>query len=101
MVYLLAMGEIHLSVGGIYGICFFICAKIGSAGVNMYLAALIAIVAGVGLGFANGFFVWLFKAPTIIITLETLSLYEGLVAVLSGGETVGSNFHTSRASSAR
>jgi ribose transport system permease protein len=90
MVFLLAMGEIDLSVGGIYGMCFFICAKLGNGGaVNMYLAALIAVAAGVGLGLVNGFFVWLFRAPTIIVTLGTFSLFGGLVAVMSGGEAIG------------
>jgi ribose transport system permease protein len=90
MVFLLAMGEIDLSVGGIYGISFFICAKLGSNGdVNMYLAALIAIVAGVGLGLANGLLVKAFKAPVIIVTLGTYSLYAGLVAVISHGNSIG------------
>jgi len=90
MVFLLAMGEIDLSVGGTYGVCFFICARLGNNGdVNMYLAALIAIAAGVGLGLANGLLVNLFRAPVIIVTLGTYSLYAGLVFVISQGQTVG------------
>jgi ribose transport system permease protein len=90
MVFLLAMGEIDLSVGGIYGLCFFVCAKLADNGaMNLYVAALIAIAAGVGLGLVNGLLVWMFRAPGIIVTLGTFSLYGGLVAVISNGESVG------------
>ncbi len=89
MVLLLAMAEIDLSVGGTYGIAFFVCAQLGSDGMNLYVAAAIAIVVGAALGLANGLLVLLFRAPTIIVTLGTYSLYAGLVSVLSGGNSIG------------
>jgi ribose transport system permease protein len=88
MVFLLAMGEIDLSVGGTYGITLFVCAKLG-AHMDMYLAACIAIALGAVLGLGNGLLVLLFRAPIIIVTLGTYSLYAGLVSVISGGNTVG------------
>jgi ribose transport system permease protein len=92
MVFLLAMGEIDLSVGGTYGVAFFVCARLGANGeLNIYLAALIAIAAGVALGLVNGLLVKLFRAPVIIVTLGTYSLYAGLVFVISQGQTVGQN----------
>ena len=93
-VFLLAMGEIDISVGGTYGICFLVCAKLGIHGMNMYLAALVAIALGAALGLANGVLVWLVKAPTIIITLGTYSLYAGLVQVISGGNQIGQGLPT-------
>lgn len=90
MVFLLAMGEIDLSIGGTYGICFYVAAKLASAGHNVYLAALTAIVVGMLLGAINGALVRAFKAPTIIVTLGTFSLYAGLVAVVSDGKSTGS-----------
>jgi len=90
MVILLAMGEIDLSVGGTFGVAFFVCAKLGAnAHVNMYVAACIAIALGAVLGLANGLLVLLFRAPAIIVTLGTYSLYAGLVNVISGGNPVG------------
>ena len=45
-------------MGGIYGISFWVCARLGNYGhVNMYIAAAIAILAGVGLGLVNGILV--------------------------------------------
>lgn len=92
MVLVLAMGEIDLSVGGTYGVAFFVCAKLGSTGhVNMYVAACVAIAVGAALGLANGLLALLFRAPTIIVTLGTYSLYAGLRSVYSGGNSVGQN----------
>lgn len=95
MVFLLAMGEIDLSVGGTYGVAFFIAAKMGDAGASPYLAALVAIAVSVLLGAANGALAALFRAPVIIVTLGTFSLYRGIVDVLSGGSTVGANLNLS------
>ena len=91
MVFLLAMGEIDLSVGGTYGICFYAAAKLASGGINMYLAALLAILLGCALGAFNGVLVIAVKAPTIIVTLGTFSLFAGIRAVLSNGQSTGSS----------
>ena len=88
MVLLLAMGEIDLSVGGTFGVAFFVCAKLGLH-VDMYIAACVAIALGAVLGLANGLLLLLFRAPAIIVTLGTYSLYAGLVNVISGGNPVG------------
>jgi len=89
MVFVLAMGEVDLSVGGIYGTCFLICAELGIDGVPMYLAALVAVAAGIGLGAVNGILMRLFKAPSIIITLGTYSAYAGIANVVADGNQVG------------
>jgi ribose transport system permease protein len=90
MVFLLAMGEIDISVGGIFGVCFILAGKLaGNAGVDIYLAAVIAIGCGAVMGLANGIFVYLFRAPAIIVTLGTFSLYAGLVQVIYNNEQVG------------
>lgn len=85
MVYLLAMTEIDLSVGGIYALSIMLAAKWMSS-INPYLAALLAIVVAVGLGAVNGALANVFRIPVIIITLGTLSMYRGLVQVVSDGK---------------
>jgi len=88
IVFLLAMTEIDLSVGGIYGVCFYVAAKFMEDGaMNPYVAALLAICVGVAMGTFNGVAANLFSVPVIIVTLGTFSLYRGLVSVISGGET--------------
>ena len=84
MVYLLAMTEIDLSVGGIYALSIMLAAKWMSS-INPWLAAVLAIFVAVGLGAFNGFLSNIFRIPVIIITLGTLSMYRGLVQVVSDG----------------
>lgn len=85
MVYLLAMTEIDLSVGGIYALSIMLAAKWMSS-INPWLAALLAIVVAVAMGAFNGVLANLFRIPVIIITLGTLSMYRGLVQVVSDGK---------------
>jgi ribose transport system permease protein len=85
MVYLLAMTEIDLSVGGIYALCIMLAAKWMSS-IDPWVAALLAICIGVLLGAVNGVLCNLFKIPVIIITLGTLSMFRGLVQIVSDGK---------------
>lgn len=85
MVYLLAMTEIDLSVGGIYALCIMLAAKWMSS-IDPWVAALLAICVGVALGAVNGVLCNLFKIPVIIITLGTLSMFRGLVQIVSSGK---------------
>jgi ribose transport system permease protein len=66
---------------------------------NPYLAALLAIGVAALMGLANGVLANLFRIPVIIVTLGTLSMYRGLVTVISDGKPVenipiGSSFFT-------
>ncbi|HZO07346.1 MAG TPA: ABC transporter permease [Solirubrobacterales bacterium] len=85
MVYLLAMTEIDLSVGGIYALCIMLAAKWMSS-IDPWVAAMLAICVGIALGAVNGILCNLFKIPVIIITLGTLSMFRGLVQIVSSGK---------------
>nr|WP_218042574.1 ABC transporter permease [Steroidobacter gossypii] len=52
---------------------------------------LIAIASGAFLGAINGLLVWRFKLPPIVVTLGTMSVYRGLIYLLSGGTWVNDN----------
>jgi len=89
MVLLLAMTEFDLSVGGIYALCIVVCGKLMANGaMNPWLAALVAILVGIGLGMFNGLAASAFGIPVFIVTLGTLSGYRGLVDVMSGGKPI-------------
>jgi ribose transport system permease protein len=87
MVFLLSMTEIDLSIGGTYAVSIIIAAKWMSS-MNPYLAALLAIGVAALMGLANGVLANLFRIPVIIVTLGTLSMYRGLVTVISDGKPV-------------
>jgi rhamnose transport system permease protein len=51
----------------------------------------LAIGSGAILGLLNGMLVWRLKLPPIVVTLGTMSVYRGLIYLLSGGTWVNDN----------
>jgi ribose transport system permease protein len=99
MSFLLAMREIDLSVGSNFGLSLIVSALLMSHGWPPWLAGLAAVVVGGAFGLANATFVQVFKIPTIVCTLATLSMGRGLALALTSGQQVvnlpaGSSFFT-------
>ena len=57
-------------------------------GVPVPLLMAMCVVIGTGLGAFNGILVWKLNIPSIVVTLGTLTIYRGLVFVISGGAWV-------------
>jgi len=90
MAFLLAMRELDLSVGSVYGLTAICAALLMHSGVPSWLSALAGLVIGAALGLSNGLLIQLFRLPSIIATLATLSIFRGLTfAVSSGNEIAG------------
>ena len=89
MVYLVAMIEIDLSVGGIFAVAGSLSALlIKFHHFDPWIAVAIALVAGTGLGALNGVLTSLLRVPLIIVSLGTLSGYFGLHLILSDGKAI-------------
>src|SRR5436853_4298825 len=88
MVYLLALGEIDLSVGWNWNFSAVITAKAMIAGVDPWLAALLGVLFGAGLGLVNGILTVVLRLPAIIITLGTYSMFWGLSLVVNQSQAV-------------
>ncbi len=88
MAFLLSMRELDLSVGSIYGLTSMCAALLIHAGVPSWFGAWTGLVIGALLGLTNGLLIQLFRLPSIIATLATLSIYRGLVFALSNGNQV-------------
>lgn len=89
MVFLLAMSEFDLSVGGTYAVALVLAAKwMANGGMSPWVAAILAIAVGTLMGAANGVLANVFRIPVIIITLGTLSMFRGLVTVISDGQPI-------------
>ena len=60
---------------------------------NLPVAVTILIALGLGtlMGMFNGVLVWKLGIPPIVVTLGTLTIYRGLVFVISGGDWVNSH----------
>src|SRR5438105_1914705 len=88
MVFLLALGEIDLSVGWNFNFSAVITAKAMIAGINPWVAALLGILFGAGLGLVNGLLTVALRLPSIIITLGTYSMFWGLSLVVNKSQAV-------------
>jgi ribose transport system permease protein len=89
MVFLLAMGEIDLSVGGIYVLSTLVGAILIKDGLDPWLGGALCIAVGAALGGTNGLIANALRVPVIIVTLGTLSAYRGLGLIVSGSNSVG------------
>lgn len=88
MVYLLAIREIDLSVGWMFNFSAVIAATLMVNGVDPWIAALGGVLFGACLGLFNGLLVVGLNLPSIIVTLGTLSMYQGLSLVVSQSRSV-------------
>ncbi len=96
-----AMGEmmvliarhVDLSIGSILGFSAIAAGMIfrDRPDLPLYVGFAVAILSGATLGFFNGLIVTVFKLPSIIVTLGTLSLYRGLLFILSGARQIDPN----------
>lgn len=84
---------IDLSVAANVALTGMVVALINSAfpGVPIPFLLVLSLLLGAGLGAINGAFVWLLSVPAIVVTLGTMSIYRGVIFLLSGGEWVNAH----------
>jgi ribose transport system permease protein len=89
MVYLVAMIEIDLSVGGIFAVASTLpAALIKFYHLDPWLSIALGLLSGMVLGGLNGVLTSLLRVPLIIVSLGTLSAYFGLHLILSDGKAI-------------
>jgi rhamnose transport system permease protein len=84
---------IDLSVASNLALTGMVVAMLNAAAPGVPVVALVALAAGLGalLGAVNGLLVWKLDLPSIVVTLGTLTIYRGLIFLLSGGEWVNAH----------
>ncbi|WP_265516459.1 ABC transporter permease [Nitratireductor luteus] len=84
---------IDLSMAANLALSGMVVAMLNAAIPGIPVPALIALAIAVGaiLGAFNGIFVWKLDIPPIVVTLGTLTIFRGLVFVLSGGAWVNAH----------
>ena len=80
-------GGIDLSVGSILGMCGIVMGALFTAGMNIWLAALIALAAGTAAGALNGFVITRTGVHSLVVTLATLAIYRGVALGISQGDS--------------
>jgi len=89
-------GGIDLSVGSLLGLCAVIFGMLWKdAGLDPWLAAVGAVMAGAVGGALNATLITRFRLPPLIVTLGTFSLFRGLAEALTGGTKAYTNFPAS------
>ncbi len=83
MLIVILTGGIDLSVGPIVALTGIMVAGFSNQGLPLWLAILICLGVGTGVGAINGLFIARFKLQPFIVTLATLGAIRGLVYVYS------------------
>jgi ribose/xylose/arabinose/galactoside ABC-type transport system permease subunit len=90
MTMLIVSGEFDLSVGAIYAVTGVVTGILASKlGVNIWIASLAGVAAGLALGFLNGLLIATTRINSFIATLSTMMVYRGVALVLSQGQPIG------------
>jgi len=84
---------IDLSMAANLALCGMVAAMLNAAFPGVPVPALIAvaILTGAALGAINGLLVWQLGIPPIVVTLGTLTIYRGMIFVLSKGAWINAH----------
>jgi rhamnose transport system permease protein len=84
---------IDLSVAANLALTGMICAMVNVALPGLPVAAILALalVLGAIMGAVNGLLVWKLAIPPIVVTLGTMTIFRGLIFVLSDGEWINAH----------
>ncbi len=86
MVFIIITGNIDLSVASNLGMCASLMAVLWNLHVDIWIAALAALVLGTLAGLLNGFLIARVKLPALVATLGTYAFYRGVAYVLLGDQ---------------
>ena len=93
---IILMGAIDLSVGSLLGLCAIVFGKLWrDVGMPPALAAVCTIALGAAGGAMNGTLITRLRAPSLIITLGTYSLFRGLAEAITRGVDTFTGFPSS------
>ena len=85
LVFVLLLGEIDLSVGSVSGLASTLFAVfVVEHGMNPWLALVLAVITGIGIGALHGFFFARIGVPAFVVTLAGLLGWNGLMLWLLG-----------------
>jgi ribose transport system permease protein len=93
MVFVIAMGDIDLSVGSIWMFSSVLMAIALRDGYSIWIAVLVCMLAATLCGLLNGALSVALGIPTIIVTLGTLSLFRGLGLVVTEASPISGYSH--------
>lgn len=78
MTFVIACGELDLSVGSTAALAALTCALVMRSGYSWGIAVAAALLSGLAVGCLNGFFVTVIRIPSFLVTLGMLQLIRGV-----------------------
>lgn len=86
LTYVMLTGGIDLSIGAVIGLTAVVASScMAKIGLHPILAAVIALLVGVLIGFINGILINYIEIPALIATLGVMTSVRGLCYILTGG----------------
>ncbi|GAB1481120.1 ABC transporter permease [Paracoccaceae bacterium] len=82
---------IDLSVAANLALCGMIAAMLNGAGVPLPLILLAVVALGAALGAVNGLLVWRLGIPSIVVTLGTMTIFRGIIFLLTNGKWINAH----------
>lgn len=86
---LMIAGEFDLSVGANYVFSSILAAQIVQGGGNAYVAALVCLGVGAGIGALNGIITLGLRIPSFITTLGTTGIWTAATLLINGSGSIG------------
>lgn len=84
--FVLLLGGIDLSIAGCGGLCSMLFASfVTKTSMNPYLAILVSLLCGIGIGLLNGLIIISMNLTPFIVTLATSSIMTGLIYLFTRG----------------
>ncbi len=84
----LITGEMDISIGANIALTSCVVAVTYSNGVPIYLSIILGLMVGVILGTINGLMVTIFNVNSLIVTLGTMSIAQGIALTITNGQTI-------------
>ncbi len=82
---------IDLSMAANLALCGMVAGLMNIAGVPLPLILLAVVVLGAALGAVNGLLVWKLSIPSIVVTLGTMTIYRGIIFLLTDGKWINAH----------
>jgi ribose transport system permease protein len=87
--FVILVAGIDLSVGAVLALASVLCVVLATqADLPIWLAAVLALAAGTGIGAINGFAVTILRIPALIATLAMMSIARGVAYLISDGRNI-------------
>lgn len=86
--FLMLTGNLDFSVGKIYAFAGVVAALLYNAGLNIWLASLLAIICCIIASMITGIISMKFNIPMLIVSIAMMQVIDGINMILTGGSTI-------------